>query len=672
MDRDTEAEGPAIRAIASLFKITHSYLWDDALVDMPEISSVSIRRLDGSIEELNMRLVTAKEKRKGPRPKSVSSFKHVKNRLAEVPTVSEKDGVVPPIICKDSASTSVCSVETNGHSGSSHHCFAEESSGVWFLSGEGHFQEQVSSKDIIGGKMQYNLGHDGSPDDIVSKKNAGFISPVTPDIQNTFVVASSFLDPKVDGDSEGSSAADCTEATKVPIDNGNEQTLIFDAVDSSESPISCLGDWMAVWDDFYARNYFYNIKTNESTWNPPPGMEHLSFSDWAAIPSGTNTDSAQCDVTSVSTCDDAKIDVICELQNNIALTHEVKDPDDLSGSPPQLLTTSMEHTMGNTFSCLAASKTSDKHVHLDELVEKTMSSDDLKISGSEFCPVPFHSSEIYTTIKSFQDIVNPYSSEEVWESMEQQGLLDCKADELCKLNDLDRPGGDGTCKQTDDELSDDALIKLSEAERFDDGIKTDEEGLFSITPEAIARHHASRCGSGTVIDCFTGVGGNAIQFAMRYRLSPLHITVTLPPTRSKHVIAIDIDPQKIDCAQHNAVIYGVNEKIDFIKGDFFQLASNLKVADTLFMSPPWGGPDYSKVQTFDIRTMLKPCDGYFLFKTAMRIASRIVMFLPRNVDLNQLAELSNLAHPPWELEVEKNYLNGKLKAITAYFSEVLL
>lgn len=34
-------------------------------------------------------------------------------------------------------------------------------------------------------------------------------------------------------------------------------------------------------------------------------------------------------------------------------------------------------------------------------------------------------------------------------------------------------------------------------------------------------------------------------------------------------------------------------------------------ADTVFLSPPWGGPDYSKVKTYDIKTMLKPHDGYF-------------------------------------------------------------
>lgn len=36
------------------------------------------------------------------------------------------------------------------------------------------------------------------------------------------------------------------------------------------------------------------------------------------------------------------------------------------------------------------------------------------------------------------------------------------------------------------------------------------------------------------------------------------------------VIAIDIDPVKISCAKHNAKIYGVLDKIEFINGDFFK------------------------------------------------------------------------------------------------------
>jgi trimethylguanosine synthase len=32
-------------------------------------------------------------------------------------------------------------------------------------------------------------------------------------------------------------------------------------------------------------------------------------------------------------------------------------------------------------------------------------------------------------------------------------------------------------------------------------------------------------------------------------------------------------------------------------------------ADTVFLSPPWGGPDYAKVESYDMKTMLRPHDG---------------------------------------------------------------
>jgi len=45
------------------------------------------------------------------------------------------------------------------------------------------------------------------------------------------------------------------------------------------------------------------------------------------------------------------------------------------------------------------------------------------------------------------------------------------------------------------------------------------------------------------------------------------------------VIAIDIDPVRIACAKRNAEIYGNAERIDFIVGDFFELAPKLKVSE---------------------------------------------------------------------------------------------
>ena len=41
------------------------------------------------------------------------------------------------------------------------------------------------------------------------------------------------------------------------------------------------------------------------------------------------------------------------------------------------------------------------------------------------------------------------------------------------------------------------------------------------------------------------------------------------PFPANVVIAIDVDPVKINCAKHNAKIYGVLDKIQFVSGDFF-------------------------------------------------------------------------------------------------------
>uniref|UniRef100_A0A2K6MLA7 Trimethylguanosine synthase n=1 Tax=Rhinopithecus bieti TaxID=61621 RepID=A0A2K6MLA7_RHIBE len=189
--------------------------------------------------------------------------------------------------------------------------------------------------------------------------------------------------------------------------------------------------------------------------------------------------------------------------------------------------------------------------------------------------------------------------------------------------------------------------------RFDDGIKLDREGWFSVTPEKIAEHIAGRVSQSfkcdVVVDAFCGVGGNTIQFALT----------------GMRVIAIDIDPVKIALARNNAEVYGIADKIEFICGDFLLLAACLK-ADVVFLSPPWGGPDYATAETFDIRTMMSP-DGYPL-EVLRKITNNIVYFLPRNADIDQVA---SLAGPGGQVEIEQNFLNNKLKTITAYFGDLI-
>ncbi|KAF9921167.1 Trimethylguanosine synthase [Linnemannia zychae] len=224
---------------------------------------------------------------------------------------------------------------------------------------------------------------------------------------------------------------------------------------------------------------------------------------------------------------------------------------------------------------------------------------------------------------------------------------------------------------------------------YDQGIRMDEEGWYSVTPEKIAAHIAERCASDVIIDAFCGCGGNTIQFAMTCH----------------RVIAIDIDPVRLDCARHNAKIYGVEDRIEFICGDYLTLLPRLK-ADVVFLSPPWGGPGYLAQDVFDLKRDI-PMDGEFLFNETCKITKNIAYFLPRNSDPDQIGRLatnmprtskpsksfphsSNVTHDADMdkenveeaeeeeeeqepvCEIEKNVLNKVCKAWTAYFGDLAI
>ncbi|XP_015190867.1 PREDICTED: trimethylguanosine synthase [Polistes dominula] len=186
--------------------------------------------------------------------------------------------------------------------------------------------------------------------------------------------------------------------------------------------------------------------------------------------------------------------------------------------------------------------------------------------------------------------------------------------------------------------------------KFDQGIKLDRESWFSVTPEKLAEHIAERCKCDTIVDAFCGAGGNSIQFAFT----------------CERVIAIDIDPEKILLARNNARIYGVEDRIEFIVGDFLQLAPKL-TADVVFLSPPWGGPGYAKNETFDLENIMQPIGGTEIFKIARKITDHVAYYLPRNVDTMQIAMLAGVGSA---VEVEQNFLERKLIALTAYYGEL--
>ena len=108
------------------------------------------------------------------------------------------------------------------------------------------------------------------------------------------------------------------------------------------------------------------------------------------------------------------------------------------------------------------------------------------------------------------------------------------------------------------------------------GTRLDEEARFSLTPEALALEVGKKASGSRVIDACAGAGGNAIGFARA------GCTVT----------AIELDASRLEMARHNASLYGVGDRIEFIQGDARNLIREMK-ADILFIDPPWGR-DYNK------------------------------------------------------------------------------
>ena len=190
--------------------------------------------------------------------------------------------------------------------------------------------------------------------------------------------------------------------------------------------------------------------------------------------------------------------------------------------------------------------------------------------------------------------------------------------------------------------------------------------------------------------------------------------------------ALDISPTRLALARHNAEIYGVADRIEFILADFLSFARTLRPdgkgsrttdypesatrkIDVVFLSPPWGGPSYlagsavpgAAADEDEATAAVKqpefcldavaPIHGRELVNIARRISRNVAYFLPRNTRLEEIAALlpppvsSSLSTPAKtgkkrkhsevadddyvgeRVEIEEEWMGTKLKALTCYF-----
>jgi trimethylguanosine synthase len=159
-------------------------------------------------------------------------------------------------------------------------------------------------------------------------------------------------------------------------------------------------------------------------------------------------------------------------------------------------------------------------------------------------------------------------------------------------------------------------------------------------------------------------------------------------TESNPVIALDISPTRLALARHNAALHGLSSRIEFVLADFRSFAARILNAtssspsasssltrkiDVVFLSPPWGGPEYLSGPEYHlVRTQPEPASE--LFRLARLLTPNVAFYVPRNTVLADIAAL--LPAPASgragvdgleQVEVEEEWMGNKLKALTCYY-----
>ena len=107
---------------------------------------------------------------------------------------------------------------------------------------------------------------------------------------------------------------------------------------------------------------------------------------------------------------------------------------------------------------------------------------------------------------------------------------------------------------------------------------------------------------------------------------------------------IEIEATKSEFARHNATIYGVDQKIQFISKDILDLKlediqyppDRPSKMDVFYMSPPWGGIGYNLLEEYKL-DYLYPDFTQVLAK-ALHFSRNLIIFLPKNTSINELID----------------------------------
>lgn len=176
-------------------------------------------------------------------------------------------------------------------------------------------------------------------------------------------------------------------------------------------------------------------------------------------------------------------------------------------------------------------------------------------------------------------------------------------------------------------------------------MKFDEYGLYALTPRRFSEPILRNIEGETVIDACCSVGGMTIPMAQI----------------GKKVIAIEIDPKRLELARENAEIFGVTDHITFILGDVLEEITT-QVADTVFFDGQWVGAVNQQNKKFKLSDF-RP-NGQDFLSRCFQSVSAVIFRVPANFDFSDLDQF------PFAYTKEETVVDGKVVAYTIYWKNI--
>lgn len=158
-------------------------------------------------------------------------------------------------------------------------------------------------------------------------------------------------------------------------------------------------------------------------------------------------------------------------------------------------------------------------------------------------------------------------------------------------------------------------------------IKTDEEGLYSISSKNVSKFicniikkylRTSNYNDIIITDATGGIGGNTIGFMNIYG----------------HVNSIEINKIRFDYLVNNVKLYYDENKLNvtFYNDDYLNIFKKIK-QDIIFFDPPWGGKDYKNND--NISLFLSGINMINICNELKDYANLIILKVPKNFNIKK-------------------------------------